>query len=984
MTQTESKHKFSLVSKSLVGLFSLTLIAGFQPMATAEDADSETNQPGFDVRAAIDLRSCLSQKGSVLDVYYLIDNSKSMNSIGGKVGTDPNGLRFEAVQNSLAPLIDLASNQDSVVNVAGGLFSKGGETLVRWTEINPDSEDQFASFSEDLSREAGGGTNWVEGLKEAQKQLLAQKGTPGKHCQMLVWLTDGGIDIEQDTVKTSAGIEELCGLAPTRIGTSAQEKGLMFDIRKSGIVLQGVIVEQAPGTGEELGQNPQKIRDSKVSYFDSVVYGSGQVDAYYFNNETPLTGVFNCGQTVPGAQGQVLRIKDAGELKDTFQELVTCITESCTQLPPASVVCDGETCSIAVPKGIASMQISVPSEFNADSITAPNGSGACLPEACSSEKEIKNSGTVRILVNNQAGVWTIATAEKSLNPLLFSELEITADPIEIDPFAREISVEIGLSQGVKVAYSQENYESLQFNATVRFATGESEPAKIASSTDGWQLTWSPSAKTPEGITPKDVVISLAATAGGEGSAIPPLKLAGIEQVFLVIQKNLESYPSIVNPIEGGTLLFSPIEGNAGVGKAEITVRGPKSNAGAVCWDDDADGLVGAYIDSQSQVSRDISAALDSSSLEVITCPSGQQGIAVPQNAEIVIPIDLMSTDQADGLLTGTIELSLYGPEGEPGFPRFIEFQAETTVVKSGIAFWIVLSILTLLGVGVPYAALILFARRQAAFSAQLNGTRWALLPATVGPEGLLSLGEKNDSDYEFIFVEKKGVTRSIETGGERHEVIPPALWPFKPARTVVKAAEGSSIFTNHDGSLDAGRSIGESSQALGNVFYFVADAKTETAQIREVGRDDWGNAQDVVAVEVPTETGMPISGKVVLLAPGNINPGEAISKAKADVRTWFGWANVYSAMTTGESSANVEEATPKSKKSKGKGNLTAPETVTTGSAIEDEWGFGPATTGSDRRSTDKKTRFGRSSKKSGDGDSKRRPPPDFDFNSSDW
>ena len=970
------------VKRMIVTVLSLTFLASFQPTIFAVESTETTSNSPANASALIDLRACLSKENAILDVYYLIDNSRSMVSIGGKVGTDPSGLRFDAVQSSLIPWVELA-NQGRTVNVAGGLFSKDGRTLVDWIKIDPTNVEAIKGIRETLAVDAVGGTNWVAGLREAQSQLLAQKSKPGVHCQTLVWVTDGGIDIEQNLGLTTDGLQELCGVSPVDIGEPAQGSGLMFDLRNSGIIVQGVLIQQTPGSGEELGKNPQMIRDSKVSYFDPVVLGSGVVDAYYFNGEEPLAGEFNCGNLVPGAQGQVIQIEDAEELRDTFQELVTCIAETCTQLPPTAVTCDGTKCEISIPKGIASMQLTVPSDFRVEQVIAPNGSGACLAGGCSTPDQILKKGTVRILVNNQSGIWTVATGVQSLNPLLFSGLEISTNPIEIDPFAREISVAVQLGQGSSIEFGKDNYESLELNASVRFANGVSEPASVTATEDGWSLTWKPIDVTPEGITPNEVLVSLAATAAGDGASVPSLKLERIEQLFPVILKNLQEYPTITQPLNGETLIFSPIEGNAGVGVGQIVVQGPKTNDGLICWESNEEGVLDQYQDSQSQVERQLSAAIGSTSEEQIPCPNGQLGIGLPQNSETVIPIELTASDQADALVTGTFDMTLFGPEDEPGFSRLINFSVETTVVKSGLAFWIVLAILTLLGIGIPYVALVVLARRQAAFSSQLDGTRWAALPATVGPEGLLSLGEMDASRYEFIFVDKKGISRSIETGNEQHQVIPPTFWPFKPARTVVKATEGSSIFTNHDSTFEAGRSIGESSQALGNVFYFVADPKTAPSEVSEVGADDWGNSVKVNNVSVGVQPDLPISGKVVLLAPGNINAPEAISKANADVRTWYGWANVYSAMTTGQSVSEVDSAPTKSGNSLKDAKSDSDEPSTTGSRIEDEWGFGVATSDSNIASQDKKSRFGRKNKKS-DGGSQEPPPSDFDFNSSDW
>ena len=526
-----------------------------------------------------------------------------------------------------------------------------------------------------------------------------------------------------------------------------------------------------------------------------------------------------------------------------------------------------------------------------------------------------------------------------------------------------------------------------FGAEVIFGNNVSEPASIATTVDGWLLNWKPTDSTPEGITPTEIVISLAATAAGDimsNPVVPSLKLERIEQPFPVILKNLEAYPTIIQPLDGETLIFSPIEGNAGAGIGQIVVQGPKTNDGAICWESDEERFVGEFTDSQSQVPRQLTAVLGATSAQQVICPNGQVGIAVSQDSKVEIPIELRATDQANALIAGNFDITLFGPDGEPGFSRPVNFSVQTTVVKSGLAFGIVFAILTLLGFGIPYVALVVFARRQAAFSSQLDGTRWAELPATVGPEGLLTLGEKDPSQYEFIFVDQKRITRAIETSSDTHQVIPPTFWPFKPARTIVKGTDGSSIFTNHDSTFEAGRSIGESSQALGNVFYFVADPKTDSGDATQTSSDDWGNLVRTSNNSVDSQSDRPIRGKVVLLAQGNTNPAEAISKATADVRTWYGWSAVYTAITTGATGSGLEGSSKKSGSSPQEGAPVLNEPASSGSVIEDEWGFGATTQAADDASQNKKSRFGRKNKKSDAGDSKQHPPSDFGFNSSDW
>jgi len=968
------------VFTSLVGLVLLSLLSSPLTAAHAADQITSESQSKLESTALSDLRSCLSKEKSVLDVYYLIDNSRSMEVIADKTGTDPEGLRFQAVESSLKPFMELAK-QGTEVYIAGGLFSRGAQTLVPWTQVDPDNSAATDGVGEALKQDVGGGTNWVEGLRLAQSELLQQKNQPGVRCQALVWITDGGIDIKQDPLATAAGLIALCGVKPTDIGVAAASSGLMFSLRQSEIIVFGVLIQEPPERGDdpEEGTNPK--RESKVSYFNPVVVGTGIVDASYFNNGEPLTGPFNCGEQVSGAQGFAFEIQKPEQLGSLFQDLVICITDSCTWLPPTDVNCDGKTCEISVPKGIASMQLRVPSGFQPSNVSAPNGSGACLTGGCSTREEIAETGIIRILVNNQGGTWSIKTETKTPDPLLFSGLKIISDALEVNPREPEITSGIRLGQGKAVTFDSTNYEQLLFEGRVEFPNGETEPAQVSRDGDSWVLEWSPTPDSPTGLSPKEAIVSLAATAAGVGTEVPSLRLAKIEKRFPIRKKNLNNDPTLIQPLDGEVLIFTPIEGNQGVGKAEIVVRGPENNDGKVCWNSDPDALVGKYTDTQSSVERQPKASIDVTPEVGLECPGANLGVTLPRGVEVRIPIVMTVSPQAEGYLAGTIYLDFFGPTGEEGFPQYIEFSTETTVIKSWVAFWIVFVFLTLLGIGIPYLALVIFARRQAAFSSKLDGTRWASLSAVVGPDGLLKVDELDPSRYEFIFLNKSGITCKIEMGVDVHEVVPPTWWPFKPLHTVVKTPSGTSIFTNHDQIIAAGQNVGTSSQALGNVFYFVVDPIDSVIAAADVTVDDWGNPVSTAAELGGTVATAPIDGRLVVLASGDANPTDAISKSMAKVRTWSGWVDVFTALSSGRTVPNSRVKLKRSNKTAEQITNQPPITVDPRTGFEGVFNDGEATL--DNTVTEKKKSiFGRKEKKSKGGSPDQQPPSDF--NSTDW
>ena len=925
--------------------------------------------------ALSNLRTCLSKEGAILDVYYLIDNSRSMDQIDGKEGTDRDGLRFKAVERSLYPLMELA-DAGTEVNVAGGLFSREGTTVRDWLQIQPGSEGDIVEFATELgSTPAGGGTNWAAGVREAQRQLSQQAQGSDAHCQTLVWVTDGGIDVERDPIKTADGVTELCGVGPTDFAVQPAEQGLMFDLRRAGVVVFGVQLQVSDDIRGNLDEGRISEQDSKFSYFKPVVEGSGPVDASFFNNGTALAGTFNCGAVNEDAQGAVIVISEAGQFAENFEELVACISDSCT-IPAAPVLCSGGVCEIPIPQGIAAMEFYAPAGFDRRNVLTPDGSAICLTEGCLPEEESDQGGLIRIPIRNVAGVWQVLTDAPSIRPLLFSGLEIDIDPVEVDPRNPTISVGLRLQQSFGAQFEVEHYrQPLQFSANVRFPSGESRPASVEPEGSAWRLTWGPAEDELRGAIPNEVVVTMQATALGVTPDVPDLPLQAVEQAVQVTQKKLETFPSLIQPEPGETAFFTPIEGLAGVGSATLVFRGPELNNGKICWSPDGQGLIGQVSDPGARPDGTFGADIQIAGQEAAACPGGGSGVVLPKGQEVPVEISMQATEQEDALVTGTMRFELFGPEGEAGFVQEVPFEVETTIVKSDTARNIVLALLTLLGIGVPYLALLFFARRQAAFNSQLDGNRWAALPVTVGPEGLASVKEIDPSKYEFIFVEQSGLTREIATGTETHRVIPPRLWPFKPVRTVVETSSGGSIFTNYDPRIVAGHNEGASSQVLSNVFYFVPDAEESAQTVTETRVDDWGN-EIAVTVDSVKEAGAHISGRLIVIASGDGNVTESTSKAVAKARMWPAWPEIYSAiMSTPVVASSAPPVAP--------AKASQVSDAASGSPTEDWFGFGE--TGGSAPSDDKpkRSRFGRK-KGSDDANGADGAGNGNDFRTDDW
>ena len=281
-----------------------------RPMAAAPL--SQTGQAAID-----DLRTCLASE-DVLNVYYLIDNSLSLalEDDGVTPGTDPEPVRAEILGNSLQQLGALGAGHQ--VNWAAGFFSTDFTPAIGWQGWTSQSNAQLADSIR--GKKPGGYTNWLGGLRGAQNALAAQERVaPG--CQVVVWLTDGMMDLPNNADEAPA-MAALCGSGPS-------DFGVLNAMRQSGTVVLGVLLAD-----QQVSADAEILRP--------LVEGTGTVGG----QET------TCGQQpIPSTHvhGAVIEAADPAALALVFLELATRIGGGY----PAPLAADG---SFFIDAGVARFQ----------------------------------------------------------------------------------------------------------------------------------------------------------------------------------------------------------------------------------------------------------------------------------------------------------------------------------------------------------------------------------------------------------------------------------------------------------------------------------------------------------------------------------------------------------------------------------------------------------------------------------------------------
>ena len=142
------------------------------------------------------ISNCVAQNRR-LAITFLMDESGSL------IHTDPTNARVSGLQAALIALTELTSGEAPAtvdVNMTG--FSVGATQRVPWTPLNSQSLSSLESSAQEFAaRNRGFETDYYSALTLAKQELDQQAivmnptGTTPV-CKMLVWFTDGGLEID--------------------------------------------------------------------------------------------------------------------------------------------------------------------------------------------------------------------------------------------------------------------------------------------------------------------------------------------------------------------------------------------------------------------------------------------------------------------------------------------------------------------------------------------------------------------------------------------------------------------------------------------------------------------------------------------------------------------------------------------------------------------------------------------------------------------
>jgi len=607
----------------LAVLLALAVLVGASP-ATAADHRVMTTVTDSGQRGIDDLRKCLATADS-LQVYLLVDSSGSM------ADTDPGNIRSTLLGNSL---LQLAAIRDDIsVEYAMGFFSNDFMPAIGWTPLSGAVEAESARVTQVIAGQpASGGTNWSAAISGAQAALLAQRA-PGS-CQTMLWLTDGGISVGQNTrAENATAINQLCGNAVAAGGEGPAEgsHGLFNELRQAGTVLFGIML-----------RDPNVIDDQAeyVPFMKPLVEGEGSVD------DSTVT----CGEhPIPErfSHGVYLEATSADDLGAVFLQLGALVGGGAQ----SGISDDG---TFPVDPGIARFAILAPG--STWTLAKPSGQTITATSAAAEGFKTETGGSVTkitspALTPDDIGDWRLEGAPGS-TLYYYSDLRLVIEPPATMLAGSDNEV---LGRVVGADGEARSLEDFDFDFTLSTVTssGVEEVPLDDYEVDAEQGTFTLhySADNASGI------LTLQAALTDMTTKVSNLPVADVAAEVTVNVTVPENYPTVIPSM----VTLSTLEGSGGSATGAFTLTAPADGtAGRVCF---PDGSV-AVIDSDAadrSMTWDWSYNLAESCTDLAPNESVEVTLAaknsVPANSSVAAHLNAEYSAANGDVITGSIPIA---------------------------------------------------------------------------------------------------------------------------------------------------------------------------------------------------------------------------------------------------------------------------------------------------------------------------------------
>jgi len=661
----------------LLALFLVTGVITAMPMSFIAAQAVPSTDGAFE-----DLGRCLQSQGKnkVLDVFYLIDESASLQD------TDPDNARADILSSSLQQLASFKN--DVTVNYSVGFFAHSYGVWQAWRTVNKGGIVPEAARlnAEVRNRNKGKMTDWLQGINGAIDELNAQHGRTNG-CSTLVWLTDGGIQLGT-AEKTVDAISQLC--------TNR------FDVlRKNGVTVLGILLKNDQALAE-LTTAEQENQAYLMSLMEPLVTGNGTLA----DGKDLSCGTFPIPKNY--RQGALFVAHDPKDLAYEFLKLPPRI-EGCTNV---NALANGKK-EFEVESGLSEFQIVT----TAKNWSLLDPSGKVVNAASSGIRLFETAGAAQIKVgttNSGLGKWKFDGSGGETSLYFCSGLDI-----RIDPGTEFISGKAGILSGKVISQTTglpadlTKYDPDQ-TITVELITGgksgSKKKAELSAPANFMLQKFTPGSGSAEA----EVRITLFLKTKN-GIQLDPVSISQKIDVRL-----LSNYPTL----KSEPIILSPLEAAIKPASGEVVFEGPQSADGKICIDTQAKPIV-----IQDRVERSESYKLSATGIDANGC------LPIRRGEESKLTLSVTNPVTADAKVILGVPFTYYS-DAEPG--KHFALNAEVNFdsgVPGSPAIWIIL--LTILGILLPLVLiyLLLWWATRIAYGRQLQRAEY---PISINSEGRIT------------------------------------------------------------------------------------------------------------------------------------------------------------------------------------------------------------------------------------------------------
>lgn len=868
----------SILKRISTGIGLTLFIGAFLPAISANAVGISSHGK----EAIQQISTCINSEGKdTLNVLYLIDESASLER------TDPTALRVGGIQASLEQFRHVAIDRPYFkVNREIATF---GDSYTRHKDWDVLDEGQLSS---DLNwvkdkvpgLKKGRATDWKLALTSAYADF--QKKISPSSCNIMVWFTDGAINVSDNTAKTIQAMKDICGTSPAP-GGAGGGSAIINNFRNSNINIQGVLLQNENSSVED---------KQGMSYFTPILEGVGEVDTEYFYQNGKKFNL-QCGQD-SGAYGVVQTIQDPLDII-WFPVPFNCLATNGRILP-------SENGRVNVDPGMTRFTVTTP----ASGFVLKNGSAVIAKDknASMGNVEVSELGRSKTIVTVSGkleekgalapGVWNLATSDPERTVFcgyLDLNIEIKGKTCyENEPCAFNGRI---TRNGRPVDFSVfKGAPNLSYSAITTSGQEGASSNLSLSTTDG---SFSGSYSTT-GLVNKDGVSKLMVTIYVTTKSGYEFKISAIKD-FAVVPPGL--YPEInPNPILKANFKQGII-GKKGEALADVTLRGPSRSSGEIC-------LSGLQVRTDPLPKRipEYSSSLDGKNLEDGPC------FKLDANQQLPASLSIKNGQSANGTVSGFINVVLKS-DGQPDISSKIDIEFQTEEKHDRVAFLLTFLLVMILGFGIPLALFYLVNALGARI--QLSRLSMATVPVVLTASGgFVNIKRKETSKTGGLLTydDFDGLTHSTEKvkefkiGSELLRGRAPKN-PFGKIRAILTTSPGyvivSSELSTHGGKGLERNQADAALNPMGKMH--LALSESGLAALKKLNK---GMDENIEMIE---------ANLVALLGFNSMDPNQEIEALNMSLSSETGWLNNLLNKPEPPAPKPVKTKQPKNKKDKGQG-----------------------------------------------------------------